>query len=47
MNALFLFVGIESLGIQSPNLRMVMEPKYYAEEAMIYTNHLLRIWLDA
>ena len=28
-------------------LRMVMEPIYYAEEVILYTKHLLRIWLDA
>ena len=28
-------------------LRMVMEPKYYAEKVMGHSNHQLRIWLDA
>ena len=36
-----------TLGIQSPNLRMVMEPNYYAEEMIGHPNHQLRIWLDA
>ena len=28
-------------------LRMVMEPKYYAEEVIGHPNHHLRIWLDS
>ena len=32
-----------SLGIQSPKLKMVMEPKYYAEKVIGHPNHQLRI----
>ena len=37
----------ETLGIQSPKQRMVMEPKYYAEEVIVHPSHFLTIWLDA
>ena len=30
-----------------PKLRMVMEPKYCAEEVIGHANHHLRIWLDS
>ena len=30
-----------TLGIQPPKLRMVMEPKYYAEEVIGHPNHHL------
>ena len=36
-----------SLGILTHLLRMVMEPKYCAEEVIGHPNHHLRIWLDA
>ena len=36
-----------ALGIQSPKLGMVMEPKYHAQEVIGHPNHQLRIWLDA
>ena len=35
------------LGIQSPKLRMVIEPKYYSEEVIGHPNHYLTILLDA
>ncbi len=35
-----------TLGIQSPNLRMVMEPQYFAEEVIVHPNHPLTRWLD-
>ena len=37
----------ETLGILAHLLRMVMEPKYYAEKVIGHPNHYLRIWLDA
>ena len=37
----------QSLGILAHLLRMVMEPKYYAEDVIGHPNHQLRIWLDA
>ena len=30
----------------SPKLRMVMEPKYLAEEVIVHPNHHLTRWLD-
>ena len=33
--------SLKPLGIQSPNLRMVMEPKYLAEEVIVHPNHPL------
>ena len=35
------------LGIQSPKLRMVIEPKYYSEEVIGHPNHYLTILRDA
>ena len=35
-----------TLGIQSPKLRMVLEPKYFAEEVIRHPNHPLTRWLD-
>ena len=37
---------LKSLGIQSPKLRMVMEPIYLSEEVIIDPNHHLTRWLD-
>ena len=36
-------VGLLALGIQSPKLRLVMEPKYFAEKVIGHPNHHLRI----
>ncbi len=37
---------LNTLGSQSPNLRMVMEPKYLSEEVIVHPNHPLTRWLD-
>ena len=37
---------VPSLGIQSPKLRMVMEPKCYPEEVIGHPNHPLTRCLD-
>ena len=38
---------MDTLGILAHLLRMLMEPKYCAEEVIEHPNHYLRIGLDA
>ena len=45
-NHWFFAVLFLTLGIQSPKLRMIMEPKYLSQEVTIHPNHHLTRWLD-